>query len=71
LRVNKLAPAGLSIGQLGRYVTDAQISQGLTSIAGELYQSMRGYGRIENLDDKLAIVHFYEDKSIEALGMLS
>lgn len=70
-RVNKISLTRISIDDLGTFVADPQISQGLGSISEELLISMRSYDRIESLDDKLAIVHLHEDKSIEALGMLS
>lgn len=69
-RMNNIALARLSIMDLGRLVRDASQKEQFIHLGEEASWAMDGYNTIENLNDKLKVVHVIEDKAIEAINLL-
>lgn len=69
-RGNRLGLTRLSIRDLGSCMRDQQLTEAFGELGNQVSLAIRGYNGIEALEDKLVVVHFIEDRSIEALELL-
>ncbi len=76
-RLNILSYPILTIVNLSYLVKNQDIKQMLLDIERELGDAINGsltgrsYNDTDSLEDKLKVVHFFEDKTIEVLGLMN
>lgn len=77
-RVNNLGIVRLNIFDFANYAHDSDLSKQFSSIGMYLTQAVQGsltqgkmYKQVENIQEKLKVVHTFEDKSLEALSLIA
>ncbi|MBI2010548.1 MAG: hypothetical protein HYS86_05255 [Candidatus Chisholmbacteria bacterium] len=69
-RLGLIGLTRLSIYGLGWCMRDQGLVEEFEGIGDTVSDAIKGYKRIESLDEELFVVHFVEDRSIEALALL-
>lgn len=76
-RGSQLGLTNLAVRQLATFVHDSQLRPRLSAIGQELVDAVIGtktgkrYNDIDSVQEKLAIVHLYEDRSLEVIRMFT